>query len=149
MDCKINKDPEAKTAYPLSAIPPTITTDTNILLSRFDGKDLTPAYKTPKYKGPEPEPTTEVEDGKLYTGSCHCGAVTLAVKVKTLNKDYKPVTECNCSICGRVRIISSFPHSSIHSFIQNLSLRLSPRSLLSTTIPQDSQHVHVRIRYVP
>lgn len=40
-------------------------------------------------------------------GSCHCGAVTLAVKVKPLetwdiSKEEERIVECNCSICVRV-----------------------------------------------
>lgn len=68
---------------------------------RLDGKALLPAYEPPPYTGPEPP--AEVGNGKLYTGSCHCGAVTLAVKSKPLDETYdETACECNCSICGRV-----------------------------------------------
>ncbi|RYP78600.1 hypothetical protein DL769_003161 [Monosporascus sp. CRB-8-3] len=49
-----------------------------------DGASLPPAYEPPAYTGPEPK--AEVEGGKLYTGSCHCGAVRVAVKTKPLDK---------------------------------------------------------------
>ncbi|KAI0388775.1 glutathione-dependent formaldehyde-activating enzyme [Xylariaceae sp. FL0594] len=80
----------------------------------FDGASLPPVYEAPKYKGPEPTPTVDVgPDAKLYTGSCHCGAVTLALKSKPLDKDYgKRVTECNCSSCGRYGAIWAYPHTS-------------------------------------
>lgn len=41
-------------------------------------------------------------------GSCHCGAVTLAVKVdkpleaRDITVDEERIVECNCSICARV-----------------------------------------------
>ncbi|KAJ4391650.1 hypothetical protein N0V93_005269 [Gnomoniopsis smithogilvyi] len=44
----------------------------------WDGKALPGSYRAPIYKGPEPSP--EIEDGHTYHGSCHCGAVTMAVK---------------------------------------------------------------------
>lgn len=43
-------------------------------------------------------------------GSCHCGAVRLAVKVKpletwdTVSNEDESVVECNCSICVRVSL---------------------------------------------
>lgn len=39
---------------------------------------------------------------KLYTGGCHCGAVTLAVKLGPLSE--VEIKEDNCSICQRVSI---------------------------------------------
>lgn len=40
-------------------------------------------------------------------GSCHCGAVTLAIKIKPLETwdasiDEERMVDCNCSICVRV-----------------------------------------------
>ncbi|KAI1484352.1 glutathione-dependent formaldehyde-activating enzyme [Biscogniauxia mediterranea] len=70
-----------------------------------DGASVPPAYTPPEFKGPEPP--ANVEGGKIYTGSCHCGAVTLAVKVKPLDSTYQgstfqeKVVECDCSICIR------------------------------------------------
>jgi len=53
------------------------------------------------YNGPEP--SSSVENVKTYHGSCHCGAVTLALKSAPLDKDYPDaVMECACSICVRV-----------------------------------------------
>jgi hypothetical protein len=70
---------------------------------RFDGGALTPAYEPAKYAGPEP--STDVEGGQLYSGSCHCGAITLALKSKPIDKTYtERILECNCSICERVRL---------------------------------------------
>ncbi|RYP90095.1 hypothetical protein DL770_003787 [Monosporascus sp. CRB-9-2] len=69
-------------------------------LAPMDGASFAPVYEPPAYTGPEPK--AEVEGGKLYTGSCHCGAVRVAVKTKPLDKTYEgPIYDCNCSICGR------------------------------------------------
>lgn len=46
----------------------------------------------------------------LDHGSCHCGAVTLAVKVdkpledRDITVDEERIVECNCSICMRVSL---------------------------------------------
>jgi hypothetical protein len=49
-------------------------------------------------------PPAEIKNSKLYTGSCHCGAVTLALKTKgPLSKEGEVIGECDCSICARVR----------------------------------------------
>ncbi|KAI0432545.1 glutathione-dependent formaldehyde-activating enzyme [Xylaria sp. FL1042] len=65
----------------------------------FDGASIPPAYETPKYTGPEP--AGDAEGLQLYTGSCHCGAVTVSLKSQPLNKDTQGLLECDCSICGR------------------------------------------------
>jgi hypothetical protein len=81
----------------------------NSLLYRYDGAALEPAYIPPKYTGPEPVAT--LENPKIYTGSCHCGAVTLELKTSGPLSSYKGlIQECNCSICMRVRI----PHFPTH-----------------------------------
>ena len=68
----------------------------------IDGASLPPAYQPPEYTGPEP--TAEIEGGKLYTGSCHCGAVKVALKSKPLDKTYdEDIVDCNCSHCRKVR----------------------------------------------
>ncbi|KAI1505293.1 Mss4-like protein [Biscogniauxia marginata] len=74
-----------------------------------DASSLPPAYEPAKYTGPEP--TADVEGGKLYTGSCHCGAVRVALKSKPLDKTYEgSITECNCSHCSRHAGIWAYPH---------------------------------------
>ncbi|TGJ83001.1 hypothetical protein E0Z10_g5766 [Xylaria hypoxylon] len=65
----------------------------------FDGSALPPTYEAPKFKGLEP--AGDAEDLQLYTGSCHCGAVTVGLKSKPLNKDFPGLVECDCSSCGR------------------------------------------------
>jgi hypothetical protein len=57
----------------------------------------------------------------LYSGSCHCGAVTMALKnrgaaiqeIAPLAEEIGPevIGECDCSICARVR--RSFPSSTL------------------------------------
>ncbi|KAI3331521.1 glutathione-dependent formaldehyde-activating enzyme [Xylariaceae sp. AK1471] len=81
-------------------------------IKTFDGNATPSPYEAPKFTGPEP--TGEVEGGKLYTGSCHCGAVTVALKSKPLNKDFQGLTECNCSSCSRYGAVWSYqPHAQV------------------------------------
>jgi len=57
-------------------------------------------------------------EGKVYHGSCRCGAAQIAVRLRgPLDESYKePVLECNCSICQRV---SSLPcHDSLIHLLQ-------------------------------
>lgn len=85
---------------------------------RFDGKSV-PLVLSHKpvaaYDGALP--TAEIEGGKIYTGSCHCGAIQLALKSKPLDSTFpegflQGVGECNCSICMRVRRLNHlYPHS--------------------------------------
>ncbi|KAL6804092.1 Mss4-like protein [Trichoderma sp. SZMC 28012] len=55
-------------------------------------------YLPPEHKGEIPP---NVEGGQLYTGSCHCGAVTVALSCKPLDEFNEGVVVCNCSICSR------------------------------------------------
>ncbi|KAK4241956.1 hypothetical protein C8A03DRAFT_29851 [Achaetomium macrosporum] len=80
-------------------------------VTTFDGKKFDPQYEPPAYSGPEPNPPG-FEDGKTYYGSCHCGAVTAAVRVNGSLEDgtYKDlVLECNCSICQRGGYVWIYP----------------------------------------
>lgn len=72
-------------------------------ISSADNKNFRGPYKAPKFTGPEPKAV--IEGGKVYTGSCHCGAVKVALKTKPLDKtSTETIMECNCSICNRVSI---------------------------------------------
>ncbi|KAI1268989.1 glutathione-dependent formaldehyde-activating enzyme [Xylariaceae sp. FL1019] len=84
----------------------------SIPLKKFDGANIIqPAYDIPKFTGPEP--TAEVEGGKLYTGSCHCGAVTLAVKNKPIVKESEETfMECDCSTCAKAGAVWNYPTKS-------------------------------------
>ncbi|KAF3067940.1 hypothetical protein CFAM422_008106 [Trichoderma lentiforme] len=56
-------------------------------------------YLPSEHKGEMPP---NVEGGQLYTGSCHCGAVTVALSCKPLDEfNEGVVVVCNCSICSR------------------------------------------------
>ncbi|OTB01660.1 hypothetical protein M426DRAFT_323289 [Hypoxylon sp. CI-4A] len=60
----------------------------------------TPAWSPSKFNGEEP--SAKIEGSKVYTGGCHCGAVTLALKSKRIDSTYEAnLLECNCSICTR------------------------------------------------
>ncbi|KAI1364087.1 glutathione-dependent formaldehyde-activating enzyme [Xylaria arbuscula] len=78
-------------------------------LKKFDGASLLqPSYEPPRYLGPEP--VVEFEESKLYTGSCHCGVVTLALKCKALSKHTsEQILECNCSHCIRAGYVWAYP----------------------------------------
>ncbi|KAI1278157.1 glutathione-dependent formaldehyde-activating enzyme [Xylaria sp. FL0933] len=78
-------------------------------LEKFDGASLfQPAYEPPKFTGEEP--AAKIEGGKLYTGSCHCGAVTLALKSKPLDKNPTgDILECNCSSCAKAGYVWTYP----------------------------------------
>ncbi|KAK3316000.1 glutathione-dependent formaldehyde-activating enzyme [Apodospora peruviana] len=66
----------------------------------YNGKAVEQPYQSPKYTGKEP--ISKAENAKTYHGSCHCGAVTLALKSAPLDKDYPDkVLVCNCSVCER------------------------------------------------
>ncbi|KAL1879754.1 hypothetical protein Daus18300_001591 [Diaporthe australafricana] len=81
----------------------------------FDGKALGPAYEPVAYTGAEPG--DGAEGSKIYHGSCHCGAVTLAVKVKKpletwdIAIDDERIVECNCSVCSRGAYVWIYPPS--------------------------------------
>lgn len=71
------------------------------LTPRVNGAALGP-YHPAVYDGPEPK--VDIEGSKTYYGSCYCHKVKTAVKIKPLDETYdERVTECNCSICRRVR----------------------------------------------
>ncbi|KAK2590742.1 hypothetical protein QQS21_011574 [Conoideocrella luteorostrata] len=75
----------------------------------FDGAaKLEPQYVVPEHKGPEP--TAEVQGGKVYKGGCHCGAVTVAVISKPLDETFESdIVECDCSICEKNGYIWTYP----------------------------------------
>ncbi|OTA02580.1 Glutathione-dependent formaldehyde-activating, GFA [Trichoderma parareesei] len=64
----------------------------------YDGASLGEPYEHPVHKGALPTPDA---DEVVYTGSCHCGAVTIATASKPLDETYEGAIECNCSSCER------------------------------------------------
>ncbi|KAK3985102.1 Mss4-like protein [Cladorrhinum sp. PSN332] len=77
----------------------------------YDGAALGTKYEPTPYTGPDPEPT-HFTDGRVYHGSCHCGAVTAALKVPTSleDKSYKELlVACNCSLCRRIGATWIYP----------------------------------------
>ncbi|KAI1806150.1 glutathione-dependent formaldehyde-activating enzyme [Daldinia bambusicola] len=80
----------------------------NILKFYANNKEFRGPYKAPKFTGPEPK--AAIEGAKIYTGSCHCGAVRLALKSKPLDKSSKEtIMECNCSYCNRMGYVWLYP----------------------------------------
>ncbi|CAG9956878.1 unnamed protein product [Clonostachys rosea f. rosea IK726] len=81
----------------------------NMDTNTYDGASLGAPYETPVYTGPLP--TKEVEDGKVYTGSCHCGNVRVCLRSKPLDHSFEsPAYECNCSTCIRHGGTTIWPH---------------------------------------
>ncbi|XWW99321.1 hypothetical protein V2A60_007330 [Cordyceps javanica] len=73
-----------------------------------DGTKIGSPYEEPKHTGPLP--TVEAEGGQLYTDSCHCGKLTIALKIKPLEDDKDSgMIECNCSICERNACLWVYP----------------------------------------
>jgi hypothetical protein len=72
----------------------------NLEISTTDRAKVEPVYQP--FVLPEDQ-RPHVPDGqKLYTGSCHCQAITYTV----VSEEIKEVRTCNCSFCSRV---CSFP----------------------------------------
>jgi len=70
-------------------------------------------YAAPPFSGEEPAPAG-FEDGKTYHGSCHCGAVTTAVRIKGSLEDGtydRLLMECNCSYCRLGGFVWMYPQS--------------------------------------
>ncbi|KAK0718093.1 Mss4-like protein [Lasiosphaeria miniovina] len=80
-------------------------------IRKRDGAKHGDPYQATPYTGPEPAAQLDGDDVHVYHGSCHCGAVTAAVKVDgALGGSYKGmVLECDCSICARGGYIWIYP----------------------------------------
>ncbi|KAH6605969.1 glutathione-dependent formaldehyde-activating enzyme [Trichoderma cornu-damae] len=78
---------------------------------QYDGAALGEPFEPPVHKGEVPE----AGDGEVvYTGSCHCGAVTVAAATKPLDEASENAIECNCSSCERIASIWIYsPKSSV------------------------------------
>lgn len=72
-------------------------------IGEFNGLAMGPTYAAPAFEGPLPEVAVEEGKNRLYTGSCHCGAVRIALVSPPLDETYPDrVVECDCSVCMRV-----------------------------------------------
>ncbi|KAK1759314.1 Mss4-like protein [Echria macrotheca] len=81
-----------------------------------DGVKINPQWIPPIYSGEEP--ALEMEGGQIYHGSCRCGDVQIAVKLRhalgvnnalestSVSGREEQLVECNCSICQRTGSIS-------------------------------------------
>ncbi|KAI2611931.1 Mss4-like protein [Hypoxylon sp. NC1633] len=81
-----------------------------------EGESSPPAWRPPKFNGREP--LAEIESAKIYTGGCHCGVITIALKSKAIDSTYDaPLIECNCSICNRNAYLWIYPSKSQVTFV--------------------------------
>ncbi|PHH85937.1 hypothetical protein CDD83_10976 [Cordyceps sp. RAO-2017] len=72
-----------------------------------DGASHGAAYVPHQYKGPLP---ADEAGKKLYTGSCHCGRVGVALNSEPLDETFDGrFLECNCSICERNGYLWIYP----------------------------------------
>ncbi|KAM7214092.1 centromere protein V [Rhypophila decipiens] len=102
----------------------------------FDGRALPPAWEEPKYTGPEPPVSGDApaDKSKIYAGSCHCGAVTLAVRSIPLDNTYPQwVKVCSCSICERMGATWIYPKASqvIINGLENCTKYLFGRKIVA------------------
>ncbi|KAG4027277.1 hypothetical protein MFRU_031g00260 [Monilinia fructicola] len=80
----------------------------SLTVNKYDGLDREPQYIAPQHTGKLPK--AEFENEKLYTGACHCGAVTIAFKAQApLPEGKEFIQECNCSICSRGGTVICYP----------------------------------------
>ena len=72
-----------------------------VLPSQYDTLGREPQYVSSEFTG---TPLEATGSEATYTGACHCGAVTIALKTKKALDDNTPenISECDCSICARV-----------------------------------------------
>lgn len=53
------------------------------------------------------ETPPSLDSPNVYTGGCHCGALTLRLRSTPLDRTYEGlVLECNCRVCEMVSFIS-------------------------------------------
>ena len=64
-------------------------------------------YKVPESPSNLPEVLPETSELTRYSGNCHCGAVTFAFLVPSL--DHVKVGNCDCSICTRNGYLCVYP----------------------------------------
>ncbi|KAH9221425.1 Mss4-like protein [Leptodontidium sp. 2 PMI_412] len=101
-------------------------------ITKYDGHALEPQYTPHPYDGPEP--TAQFENAKVYTGTCHCGAVGMAMKTAgPLATSGQHIEECECSICAREGVILTYPsppqiHITNASFLTSYSFGRKFRS---------------------
>ncbi|ERS99853.1 uncharacterized protein SPSK_09647 [Sporothrix schenckii 1099-18] len=76
----------------------------------FDGAALDPKFEPVPFTGTEPTGAPQGDGSatpRIYHGSCHCGAVRVALRSQPLDetldreKQGDRVVECDCSICQR------------------------------------------------
>jgi hypothetical protein len=79
-----------------------------LTIKPFDGAALPANGYAPAVVDTAAAEAQKAEGEKVYTGSCHCGKVTVAMHSKPL-PELNRIIECDCSICARVSCPSHFP----------------------------------------
>ncbi|KAI0834379.1 Mss4-like protein [Hypoxylon sp. FL0890] len=83
----------------------------NLDIQQTENVLSTPAWSPAEFNGREPP--AEIEGAKVYTGGCHCGAVTLALKSKPIDSTYDAnIILCDCSICTQNAYFWIYPSKS-------------------------------------
>ena len=78
--------------------------------NRYPGDSVEPRFVPHPFTGQAPVPTPAIANPKTYTGSCHCGAITVAMTTKgALPEGGEDVLECDCSICTRNGTVLIYP----------------------------------------
>ncbi|KAH6659495.1 Mss4-like protein [Truncatella angustata] len=81
----------------------------------MDGASYGAPFKPAKYAGHPPQAAPE--NASTYHGSCHCGAVRVAMNSSPLGETHDGrVVECDCSICGRYGAIWAYPREEYVAF---------------------------------
>ncbi|CAG8976024.1 hypothetical protein HYALB_00007551 [Hymenoscyphus albidus] len=86
---------------------------------KVDGTSYEPKWIPHKFIGPEP--TAEIEDARMYYGSCHCGATTIALKNKGGIDPSTEMVECNCTIYYKRSLRHIYPLTTQLSIVTNPS----------------------------
>ncbi|OTA55598.1 hypothetical protein K449DRAFT_171672 [Hypoxylon sp. EC38] len=83
----------------------------NLDIQQIENVPFTPTWSPPKFNGKEPQ--AQIAGKRLYTGGCHCGAITLGLKSKPIDSTYDAnIILCDCSICTRHAYCWIYPFKS-------------------------------------
>ncbi|KAI1401311.1 Mss4-like protein [Hypoxylon fuscum] len=103
-------------------------------IQTVDSASQSLVWSLPKFNGREP--SAKIDGAKLHTGGCHCGAITVALKSKPLDRTYaNPLIDCDCSICSRNGYIWVYPSKAQVSIVgwENMNFYIFGRGIWRKT----------------